>query len=87
VVQVRDRVGGQVTVGDGAAGVPGLPALGVVGGQAAASALTGQLVDEVLAASTILIGMPLYNFGPPSTFKAWFDRIVSERTSGKLGDK
>src|ERR1035438_1801758 len=28
--------------------------------QAAASALTGQLVDEVLAASTILIGMPLY---------------------------
>jgi FMN-dependent NADH-azoreductase len=55
--------------------------------QAAASALTEKLVDEVLAADTILIGMPLYNFGPPSTFKAWFDRIVSERTSGKLGDK
>jgi FMN-dependent NADH-azoreductase len=55
--------------------------------QAAASALTEQLVDEVLAADTILIGMPLYNFGPPSTFKAWFDRIVSARTSGKLGDK
>jgi FMN-dependent NADH-azoreductase len=32
--------------------------------------------------------MPLYNFGPPSTFKAWFDRIVSpERTIGKLGGK
>ncbi len=56
-------------------------------GQAAASALTEQLVDEVMAADTILIGMPLYNFGPPSTFKAWFDRIVSERTTGKLGDK
>ena len=55
--------------------------------QAAASALSEQLIDEVLAADTILIGMPLYNFGPPSTFKAWFDRIVSERTSGKLGDK
>ena len=55
--------------------------------QAAASALTEKLVDEVLAADTVLIGMPLYNFGPPSTFKAWFDRIVSERTAGKLGDK
>ena len=55
--------------------------------QAVASALTEKLVDEVLAADTILIGMPLYNFGPPSTFKAWFDRIVSERTGGKLGDK
>jgi FMN-dependent NADH-azoreductase len=55
--------------------------------QAAATALSDQLIDEVLAADTVLIGMPLYNFGPPSTFKAWFDRIVSERTSGKLGDK
>ena len=53
--------------------------------QAAAIALGTQLIDEVLAADTILIGLPLYNFGPPSTFKAWFDRIVSERTAGKLG--
>ncbi len=55
--------------------------------QIAAVALSTQLTDEVLAADTILIGLPLYNFGPPSTFKAWFDRIVSERTAGKLGDK
>src|SRR5579863_6643306 len=55
--------------------------------QAAAVALGARLVDEVLAADTILIGLPLYNFGPPSTFKAWFDRIVSQRTMGKLGDK
>jgi FMN-dependent NADH-azoreductase len=55
--------------------------------QAAAVALGTQLIAEVLAADTILIGLPLYNFGPPSTFKAWFDRIVSERTAGKLGDK
>ena len=55
--------------------------------QIATVALGAQLTDEVLAADTILIGLPLYNFGPPSTFKAWFDRIVSERTAGKLGDK
>jgi FMN-dependent NADH-azoreductase len=55
--------------------------------QAAAQAVSAPLIDEVLAADTVLIGLPLYNFGPPSTFKAWFDRIVSERTRGKLGDK
>ncbi len=55
--------------------------------QAAAQAVSTQLIDEILAADTVLIGLPLYNFGPPSTFKAWFDRIVSGRTRGKLGDK
>jgi FMN-dependent NADH-azoreductase len=56
--------------------------------QAAARAWSDRLIDEVLAADTILIGLPLYNFGPPSTFKAWFDQIVSaDRTAGKLGDK
>ena len=55
--------------------------------QAAARALADELIDEVVTADTVLIAMPLYNFGPPSTFKAWLDRIVSPRTSGKLGDK
>ena len=55
--------------------------------QAAASVLSDQLINEVLAADTILIALPLYNFGPPSTFKAWFDRIVAPGTMGKLGDK
>jgi FMN-dependent NADH-azoreductase len=39
-------------------------------------ALTETLVGEVLAADTIVLGMGLYNFGVPSTVKAWFDRIV-----------
>jgi FMN-dependent NADH-azoreductase len=55
--------------------------------QAAALAVSTQLINEVLAADTVLIGLPLYNFAPPSTFKAWFDRIVSERTRGNLADK
>ena len=54
--------------------------------QVAARALADRLIDELVVADTVLIGLPLYNFGPPSTFKAWFDRIVSpERTIGKLG--
>jgi FMN-dependent NADH-azoreductase len=55
--------------------------------QAAAHALTEALIGEVIAADTVLLGLPLYNFGPPSTFKAWFDRIVSQQTLGKLSDK
>ena len=55
--------------------------------QAAAQFLSDTLFGEVMGAETILIGMPLCNFGPRSTFKAWFDRIVSEQTLGKLSDK
>jgi len=38
--------------------------------------LTETLANELLRPDEIVIGIPLYNFGPPSTFKAWFDRIV-----------
>jgi FMN-dependent NADH-azoreductase len=56
--------------------------------QTAAVDLAGNLIDEVIAADTLVIGLPLYNFGPPSTFKAWFDRIVApDRTIGKFGGK
>ena len=44
--------------------------------QAAAKLVTDELVGEVLAADTIVLAMGLYNFGVPSTVKAWFDRIV-----------
>ena len=35
------------------------------------------LVDEIKNADTVLLGLPLYNFGPPSTVKAWVDHIVA----------
>lgn len=44
--------------------------------QAAALALSTQLVDEVKAADTVLLGLPIYNFGAPSTVKAWVDHLV-----------
>jgi len=34
------------------------------------------LVDELLAADLLVIGVPMYNFGMPSTLKAWIDNIV-----------
>ena len=34
------------------------------------------VLDEFLAADTIVIGAPMYNFTLPSQLKAWIDRIV-----------
>lgn len=39
--------------------------------------LSATLIDEVKAADTVILGLPLYNFGPPSTVKAWVDHIVA----------
>jgi FMN-dependent NADH-azoreductase len=56
-------------------------------------ALSLALVDEIKAADTILLGLPLYNFGAPSTVHAWVDHIVApglsidgETGEGLLGD-
>ncbi|MDE1915168.1 MAG: NAD(P)H-dependent oxidoreductase [Sphingomonadales bacterium] len=50
-------------------------------GFAAARALQDELIAEVFAADTIVIGLPLYNFGMPSTLKAWFDYIARAGTT------
>tara|TARA_Y100000748_G_scaffold196882_1_gene164931 strand:- start:1724 stop:2323 length:600 start_codon:yes stop_codon:yes gene_type:complete len=42
----------------------------------AASALSNQLVDELLASDIVVIGSSMYNFGITSTLKAWFDHVL-----------
>ncbi|RSM80845.1 FMN-dependent NADH-azoreductase [Amycolatopsis sp. WAC 01375] len=56
--------------------------------------LITDLVDEVRSADTILLGLPLYNFGAPSTVKAWVDHLIvpgltldAETREGLLGDR
>lgn len=39
-------------------------------------AITRPLVEELLAASTILIGTPMYNWSIPASLKAWIDHIT-----------
>ncbi|MCY7339246.1 MAG: NAD(P)H-dependent oxidoreductase [Sphingomonas bacterium] len=34
------------------------------------------VLDEFLAADTVVIGAPMYNFSVPSQLKAWIDRIL-----------
>lgn len=38
--------------------------------------ISDQLIDELLAADVYVIGVPMYNFSIPSTFKAYIDQIV-----------
>jgi FMN-dependent NADH-azoreductase len=40
-------------------------------------ALSAALVDEIKKADTVLLGLPLYNFGAPSTVHSWVDHIVA----------
>lgn len=44
--------------------------------QAYAQELSSELIEEVFEADDILITVPMYNFGIPSTLKAWIDQIV-----------
>ena len=39
-------------------------------------AYSDQLIAELKAADTIVLGLPMYNFGVPSTLKAYFDHIA-----------
>ena len=39
-------------------------------------ATSDQLIEELQAAETIVIGAPMYNFAIPSSLKAWIDQIV-----------
>jgi FMN-dependent NADH-azoreductase len=44
--------------------------------QAASYARSVALIDEIKQADTVLLGLPLYNFGPPSALKAWVDHVI-----------
>jgi FMN-dependent NADH-azoreductase len=44
--------------------------------QAAAMVQSDALIDELLASDTIVIASPMYNFGVPSTLKAWIDHVA-----------
>lgn len=45
--------------------------------QRASWALTEQLVGEIREADTVLLGLPLYNYGAPSSVKTWVDHLIA----------
>lgn len=77
--------------GDGLAAM--LPPSAHTPAQAEVYARSLALIDEIKQADTVLLGLPLYNFGAPSTVKAWVDHLIvpgvsfdPESGQGLLGD-
>ena len=50
-------------------------------------AFSDSLVEELKAADTIVIGLPIYNFGIPATIKAWVDMIARARLTFRYTEK
>jgi FMN-dependent NADH-azoreductase len=48
----------------------------LTGADTAAKAEGDATMDQFLASDVIVIGAPMYNFGVPSTLKAWIDRVA-----------
>ncbi|MDP7152103.1 MAG: NAD(P)H-dependent oxidoreductase [Paracoccaceae bacterium] len=44
--------------------------------QRAKLALSDTLIEELRAADTLVIGLPVYNFGVPTALKAWIDLVA-----------
>ncbi|GAA0297645.1 NAD(P)H-dependent oxidoreductase [Psychrosphaera haliotis] len=49
--------------------------------------LSDGLIEELKSHDTLIIGMPMYNFGIPSTFKSWIDRVARAGITFKYTDQ
>jgi len=56
--------------------LPHLTSGSLAGKDPAEAARATRILDDFLAADVIVLGVPMYNFGIPSTLKAWIDRIT-----------
>ncbi|MDP3749102.1 MAG: FMN-dependent NADH-azoreductase [Phenylobacterium sp.] len=56
--------------------VAGVRAQATSPAELASRALSDELIAELRAADTIVIGAPMYNFSIPSTLRTWFDHVL-----------
>jgi FMN-dependent NADH-azoreductase len=49
--------------------------------------LSGQLIDELKSADTLVLGAPMYNFGIPASLKQWVDAICRAGVSFKYTEQ
>ena len=50
-------------------------------------AYSDKLIDELKKADVIVLGLPMYNFGVPSTLKAYFDHIARAGVTFRYTEK
>ncbi len=75
-VTTRDLATPLPLIDEGWVGANFTPATDRSPDQVAQLALSDTLVAELRAADTLVIGLPVYNFGVPAAFKAWVDLIA-----------
>ena len=51
------------------------------------AAYSDRLINELRRADTIVIGLPMYNFGVPSGFKAWIDHVARAGVTFRYTEK
>ncbi len=73
---VRDLADGLPQIDEAWIGANFTPAEKRTPEQKSLLALSDTLVAELAAADTLVIGLPIYNFGVPSSLKAWIDLIA-----------
>ncbi len=50
-------------------------------------ALSDALIEELMAADVIVLGVPMHNFSIPASLKAWFDLVVRAGKTFSYSDK
>jgi len=55
--------------------------------QSAYAAASNALINELKSADAVVIGLPMYNFGIPSTLKAWIDHVARAGATFKYTEK
>ena len=48
--------------------------------------MSDELIGELKAADTVVIGAPMYNFSVPTTLRAWFDHVLRAGVTFKYAD-
>ncbi|KRB08591.1 NAD(P)H-dependent oxidoreductase [Lysobacter sp. Root690] len=56
--------------------IPHLTGRSLAGADPAETEASERIVQQFLDADVIVLGVPMYNFGIPSTLKAWIDRVA-----------
>lgn len=75
-VATRDLATGLPQIDETWIGANFTPAENRTDAQRQTLALSDELVAELQAAETIVIGLPIYNFGVPAALKAWIDLVA-----------
>lgn len=80
-VTQRDLAAGVPLLSEGTLGAMWTPADQRNPEQAAELAVADEYISELVAADAVVIGLPIYNFGPPAALKAWADLVARAGTT------